>query len=142
MLQTLDFVGQIRVITVEDHFVTQLGIQPCSARRQKIVLVNDTEEKCLTEDMLYKLGLAVPSSSTSMEKLDSSFWSRTLPEALSRRETEVLGLIVEGLTNKNIATKLAVSLATAKSHVRHILNKLAVNDRTQAAVSAIRLGIV
>jgi len=67
---------------------------------------------------------------------------RPLPEPLSPRELEVLGLIVEGLSNQEIADRLFISLATAKTHVRNILNKLAVDDRTQAAVSAMRRGLV
>ena len=65
-----------------------------------------------------------------------------LPEPLSARELEVLALLVEGLSNQEIADKLIISLATAKTHVRNILNKLAVDDRTQAAVSAMRRGLV
>lgn len=65
-----------------------------------------------------------------------------LPEQLSPREREVLSLVVEGLSNQEIADKLFISLATAKTHVRNILNKLAVDDRTQAAVSAMRRGLV
>lgn len=65
-----------------------------------------------------------------------------LPDALSPREMEVLALLVEGLSNQEIADKLIISLATAKTHVRNILNKLAVDDRTQAAVQAMRRGLV
>jgi DNA-binding NarL/FixJ family response regulator len=65
-----------------------------------------------------------------------------LPDALSPREMEVLGLLVDGLSNQEIADKLIISLATAKTHVRNILNKLAVDDRTQAAVQAMRRGLV
>ncbi len=65
-----------------------------------------------------------------------------LPEPLSPRELEVLNLLVEGLSNQEIADKLIISLATAKTHVRNILNKLAVDDRTQAAVHAMRRGLV
>lgn len=64
------------------------------------------------------------------------------PDALSPREMEVLALIVEGLSNQEIADRLIISLATAKTHVRNILNKLAVDDRTQAAVHAMRRGLV
>lgn len=63
-------------------------------------------------------------------------------EALSARELEVLKLIVDGFSNQEIADKLIISLPTAKSHVRSILNKLAVDDRTQAAVHAMRRGLV
>lgn len=61
---------------------------------------------------------------------------------LSERELEVLQLIVDGKSNQDIANKIFVSLATTKSHVRNILTKLCVDDRTQAAVKAMREGIV
>lgn len=66
----------------------------------------------------------------------------SLPEPLSPRELEVLNLIVEGYSNQEIADRLIISLPTAKTHVRNILNKLAVDDRTQAAVQAMRRGLV
>lgn len=65
-----------------------------------------------------------------------------LPEPLSNRELEVLKLLVDGCSNQQIANRLVISLATAKTHVRNILNKLAVDDRTQAAVQAMRRGLV
>jgi DNA-binding NarL/FixJ family response regulator len=61
---------------------------------------------------------------------------------LSPRELEVLRLIVAGASNQEIADRLVISLSTAKAHVRNILTKLAVADRTQAAVAAMRLGLV
>lgn len=67
---------------------------------------------------------------------------RPYVEPLSTRELEVLGLIVEGLSNQQISDKLFISLPTTKTHVRNILNKLSVDDRTQAAVHALRRGIV
>ena len=66
----------------------------------------------------------------------------SLPEPLSNRELEVLKLLVDGRSNQQIANHLVISLATAKTHVRNILNKLAVDDRTQAAVHAMRRGLV
>ncbi len=61
---------------------------------------------------------------------------------LSDREIGVLELIVEGKSNQEIGAKLFLSIATVKSHVRNILNKLSVDDRTQAAVKAMREGII
>ncbi|MDD3593329.1 MAG: response regulator transcription factor [Candidatus Gastranaerophilales bacterium] len=61
---------------------------------------------------------------------------------LTAREIEVLALIVEGLNNPEIAERLIISRATAKAHVHSILQKLCVNDRTQAAVTAMKEGIV
>jgi len=72
----------------------------------------------------------------------SAGMDRPLVEPLSVRELEVLKLIVDGLSNQEIADKLIISLATSKTHVRNILNKLAVDDRTQAAVHAMRRGLV
>lgn len=69
--------------------------------------------------------------------------SQPIPfEVLSAREHEVLRLIVDGLSNQEIAERLVVSLDTVKTHVRHIFEKLAVNDRTQAALKAVRAGWV
>jgi signal transduction histidine kinase/DNA-binding CsgD family transcriptional regulator len=59
---------------------------------------------------------------------------------LTSREYEVLRLIIDGLTNRNIAQRLSISLETVKSHVHHIMQKMQVKDRTQAAVLATRQG--
>lgn len=61
---------------------------------------------------------------------------------LSQRELEVLKLIVEGYSNPEIASALYLSANTIKTHVRGIMNKLAVDDRVQAAVVALRSGLV
>lgn len=61
---------------------------------------------------------------------------------LTEREMEVLALIVDGLSNPQIAEKLVITRATAKAHVHSILQKLYVADRTQAAVYAMREGLV
>ena len=61
---------------------------------------------------------------------------------LSSRELEVLTLIVRGMSNKEIGSALAITESTVKNHVNSILEKLHVNDRTQAATSALRRGIV
>lgn len=61
---------------------------------------------------------------------------------LTAREMEVLKLIVDGLSNPEIAEKLTITKATAKAHVHSILQKLCVDDRTQAAVLAMRQGYV
>jgi DNA-binding NarL/FixJ family response regulator len=61
---------------------------------------------------------------------------------LSPREFEVLQLMVEGKTNVEIAEELYLSPNTIKTHVRGIMNKLSVDDRVQAAVTALRSGLV
>jgi DNA-binding NarL/FixJ family response regulator len=61
---------------------------------------------------------------------------------LSERESEILRLVVEGLGNRDIATRLFVSHHTVDAHIRSIYRKLAVNSRTQAAQAARRRGLV
>ena len=63
-------------------------------------------------------------------------------EPLTQRELEVLQLIVDGYCNPMIAKKLYIAESTVKSHVRNILQKLCVDGRTQAAIRALRLGLV
>ena len=60
---------------------------------------------------------------------------------LTDRERQVLAMIVDGLANTRIAEELSVSFETAKSHVKQVLRRLYVEDRTQAAVFAVRRGI-
>lgn len=62
-------------------------------------------------------------------------------QQLTRRERQVLALIGEGLNNATIAERLTISADTVKSHVRSILEKLNLRDRTQAAVFAVRAGL-
>jgi two-component system, NarL family, response regulator len=62
--------------------------------------------------------------------------------ALSEREIEVLELVARGLANKQIAYALNIAETTAKNHVKNILHKLGVQDRTQAATTAIQRGII
>jgi DNA-binding NarL/FixJ family response regulator len=64
------------------------------------------------------------------------------PEALTERETEVLKLIAHGKANKQIARELFIDESTIKSHVHSILSKLSVKSRTQAALHAVRVGLV
>jgi two-component system, NarL family, response regulator len=65
-----------------------------------------------------------------------------LPAGLSAREMEVLSLIVKGRGNKQIAYQLGIAEHTVKNHVKNILSKLSVDDRTQAATAAIQRGII
>lgn len=61
---------------------------------------------------------------------------------LTDREIEVLALIVEGMGNEQIAKKLVITLSTAKAHVHNILQKLYVENRTQATIQAVKEGLV
>ena len=77
------------------------------------------------------------------EELDA-FWegAEDMFMPLSNREMEILQLITRGMSNKEIAIELGISHQTVKNHMTSILRKLAVNDRTQAAIYALRKGWV
>jgi DNA-binding NarL/FixJ family response regulator len=64
------------------------------------------------------------------------------PKALTERESEVLQLLAQGLSNKEIAHQLSLGEKTIKTHVSNILGKLGVQSRTQAALDAVRLGLL
>jgi two-component system NarL family response regulator len=76
------------------------------------------------------------------EAVSRKLADRADTEELSPRETEVLQLVLKGLTNPEIAEALSISLGTAKAHLRSILSKLQVSDRTEAAAEAYRRGLV
>ena len=61
---------------------------------------------------------------------------------LTKKELEVLALIVDGLSNQEISEKLVVSISTTKAHVHNILQKLYLTDRTKAAIIALKEGLV
>jgi DNA-binding NarL/FixJ family response regulator len=96
-----------------------------------------TGEELIDRSLLeVALSQAVDTSTPSPEPTD-------LPvDSLSEREQEVLKLMVEGLSNHTIAETLNISIPTVKTHVQHILQKLHVSDRTQAALLAIRQQLV
>ena len=63
-------------------------------------------------------------------------------DPLSVRELEVLALVGQGFTNREIAVELMIGLSTVKTHINHIYDKLGVNNRTQAALRAREIGLV
>jgi len=68
--------------------------------------------------------------------------TEALPEPLSERETEVLKLVMSGLSNREIADKLFISPGTAKTHIHNLCGKLGVRNRTEAAMRARELGLL
>lgn len=75
------------------------------------------------------------------QAFDALLESQPATAALTRRELEVLPLLVEGCTNRQIAERLQIAEVTARDHVQRILQKLQVSDRTAAAALAVRLGL-
>jgi DNA-binding NarL/FixJ family response regulator len=86
--------------------------------------------------------LVVDSKTVSINAADAEYDQMIAAYPLTERELEVLQLIVEGCSNAIIAEKLYITVGTVKTHVRNILNKLCADDRTQAAVRALRSGLV
>lgn len=85
---------------------------------------------------------AATTNNSSMQEKQTKTQKPTLEANLTTRETDVLALVAEGMTNVEIAKKLNVSVNTIKVHVCSILHKLEVNDRTQAAIKAIKCNII
>jgi DNA-binding NarL/FixJ family response regulator len=78
----------------------------------------------------------------AINEAEPAYDQTTVAYPLTERELEVLQLIVEGCSNATIAEKLYITIGTVKTHVRNILSKLSADDRTQAAVRAVRAGLV
>ncbi len=91
-----------------------------------------TGETIWTREELRRVSgaLATPRSTTNVEV------------SLTKRENEVLRHLARGLTNEAIAKEMGISYETVKEHVQHILRRIGVTDRTQAAVWAVRKGLV
>jgi DNA-binding NarL/FixJ family response regulator len=79
---------------------------------------------------------------TRVSSMVPSTQMEQLTEPLSEREMEILSLIARGASNKEIADQLYIAEGTVKNHITHILGKLGVRDRTQAALKARELGLV
>lgn len=86
--------------------------------------------------------VAVDTKTVTINAADTDYDQMLAAYPLTERELEVLQLIVEGCSNAVIAEKLYITVGTVKTHVRNILNKLCADDRTQAAVRALRSGLV
>lgn len=88
-------------------------------------------------------GKAMRASVASGTSADDAEYEQVLEaDPLTDREMEVLELIVDGYSNAAIAEELYITVGTVKTHVRNILSKLCAADRTQAAVRALRAGLV
>lgn len=96
----------------------------------------------LHDDLLNAVRAVAAGQSYLPEHVLAALQAQVPGPTLSARELEVLELIVKGLANKQIAYVLNIAEHTVKNHVKSILDKLDVEDRTQAATAAIQRGIV
>ncbi|WP_414581374.1 response regulator [Scytonema sp. PCC 10023] len=116
-------------------------------------LASGADACCIKGTSLEQLSVAMSAAQTGATYLDPLIARKVIEHLkpptstkntsqLSSRELEVLKLIVDGRSNPEIAAELYMSMSTVKTHIRNIMNKLAVNDRVQAAVVALRNGLV
>jgi two-component system, NarL family, response regulator LiaR len=104
-------------------------------------LLKDTDAEALCQAVKAAAAGQVQLSPRVAERLIREVPAPESPEKLTRRETEVLRLLARGRSNKEIAADLSITEKTVKTHVSHILGKLGVSSRTQAALYAIRIGL-
>ena len=90
----------------------------------------------MAEERFSNLKIQRPTDGAAPQKVQS------LVEPLSERELEVLQLIAAGLSNKEVATSLVVTVGTVKKHLSNIFGKLGVNSRTQAVARARELDLI
>ena len=90
----------------------------------------------IAREILKQISSSEPSSSLEQIILDPE------QESLTQREKEILSLVAQGLSNREIADELCVSRYTVESHIKHIYRKLSVSKRTKAVSTARHLGIL
>lgn len=105
-------------------------------------LLKDTEADELRKAIKAAAAGQVQLSPKAAERLMREIRAPESPEKLTERETEVLRLLARGKANKEIALELHISETTVKTHVSNIMMKLEVSSRTQAALYAVRIGLV
>src|SRR5947207_2400343 len=105
-------------------------------------LLKDTQAEALCQAIKAAAAGQVQLTPKAAARLMQALSSPDSPEALTERETDVLRLLAQGYSNKQIARSLNNTEKTIKTHVSRILSKLGVQSRTQATLYAIRTGLV
>ena len=105
-------------------------------------LLKDTQAQALCQAIKAAAAGQVQLTPRAAARLMQAVSAPESPEALTERETDVLRLLAQGQSNKQIARSLSNTEQTIKSHVSRILSKLGVQSRTQATLYAIRTGLV
>lgn len=105
-------------------------------------LLKDTDAEALCRAIKAAAAGQVQLTPKAAARLMQSLRANESPEELTEREKEVLRLIAQGQSNKQIAHQLVIAEKTVRTHVSNILGKLGVQSRTQATLYAIRTGLV
>jgi DNA-binding NarL/FixJ family response regulator len=143
--------GDVRVVVLTTFDLDEYVYAALRAGASGFLLKDDAPEEILAAIRVVAAGEALLAPRIT-RRLIEEFASRPDPAAapspapglaaLTERELEVLGLIGRGLSNAEIAERLYVSPATAKTHVSHIMTKLYARDRAQLVVMAYESGLV
>ncbi len=136
--------AQVVILTVSDEDKDLFEAIQSGARGYLLKSLNANEFLEILEGL--KRGEAAISRKTAARLMDGfaalSQQKSTPAETLTPREIELLQLLVDGLSNKAIAERLSLSENTVKYHIKNILQKLGVQNRTEAATHAIRDGLI
>jgi len=140
---------ETRVVMVTTYRSTAYLLRSLSAGAAGFVLKDISREELLAAVYSVAQGTSLVDSQflqDVLRNLESAEKSKDSPEdlvePLTAREMDILRLMVEGLTNQAIGDVLGLSAGTVKGYAQSVMHKLGTTDRTQAAVKAIRLGLV
>ena len=131
---------RVLMLTISDKNRDLLGAIRAGARGY--LLKSAESQDVLDAIRRIAAGEAILPPSLTARLLDELAAPARPPMSLTNRESQVLALIAEGLANKEIAARLHISENTVKTHVRHILEKLGLRSRAEAAAYAVREGLV
>lgn len=139
---------ETRVVMVTTYRSTAYLLRSLSAGAAGFVLKDISREELLAAVYSVAQGTSLVDSQflqdvlRNLESAEKTEAPKDLVESLTAREMDILRLMVEGLTNQAIGDVLGLSAGTVKGYAQTVMHKLGTNDRTQAAVKAIRMGLV
>jgi NarL family two-component system response regulator LiaR len=148
VMDGLTAIGRIRAAHPETEVIAVTSVLEDTAIIDAVragaigYLLKDTEADELCRAIKAAAAGQVQLSPQAAERLVREVRAPDSPEQLSPRELEVLRLIARGMSNREIAQTLIISEKTVKTHASSILSKLGLASRTQAALHAMRLGLV
>lgn len=130
---------KVLILTIHDgeeyiYEVIRAGAEGYIQKDVKPDELKDSIERVIKGEKVFPRSIERQVSETAVQQREI--------EELSAREHEVLELLAQGMSNRNVAETLFISEKTVKNHVSNILKKLSVNDRTQAVIVALKLGLV
>jgi DNA-binding NarL/FixJ family response regulator len=134
----------------DSYYMKETSINKLTEAIQATYNGNSWIDPAIANVVLRKMRQGIPSDghgndkpkTVKIEALATEYEQVLETYPLTQRELEILELIVAGCSNGQIAERLYITVGTVKTHVRNILNKLCADDRTQAAVRALRSGLV